>query len=224
MKKLLLITVFSILSFVNYSVANDQNGKIIRINSIENFNSSRDLVLPTKFNIDLVLSFKLNNTKRLLSYGGPELRVGKILTSEQLECFKKLDQTNSINTKVSFNRVIIYENITDEQIELFIKKTNLSIQSNIVNREALKIVEVNLDLQNAILLHDYSKELFKSGKIKDALYCSYKAREIAIKLLRDSKMESHAKRFEKFEGEESLFTEIKKDHSTTSRWLKKARK
>jgi hypothetical protein len=188
MKNLLFITVFSILSFVNCSVANGQNEKITSINSIENFNSSRDLILPMKFNIDLDLSFKLNNTK------------------------------------VSFNHVIIYEKITDEQIELFIKKTNLSIQSNLVNREALKIVEVNLDLQDAILLHDYSKELFKSGKIKDALYCSYKAREIAIKLLRDSKMESHAKRFEKFEGEESLFTEIKKDHSTTSRWLKKARK
>lgn len=186
MKKLLFITVFSILSFVNCSVANGQNEKIASINSIENFNSSRDLILPMKFNIDLDLSFKLNNIK------------------------------------VSFNRVIIYEKITNEQIELFIKKTNLSIQSNLVNRE--KIVEVNLDLQDAILLHDYSKELFKSGKIKDALYCSYKAREIAIKLLRDLKMEGHAKRFEKFEGEEPLFAEIKKDRSTTSRWLKRAKK
>ena len=136
-------------------------------------------------------------------------------------------QTNSFNesnTKVSLNHVIIYENITDKQIELFINKTNVSIHANIVYREALKTVEVNLDLQNAILLHNYSKELFESGKIKDALYCSYKAREIAIKLFRDLKMESHANRFEKFKGEEPLFAEIKKDHSTTSQWLEKAKK
>jgi hypothetical protein len=118
MKKSLIVTVFKMLCVFFCSNSYGQNEKIIGTNSIENFNFPPGLALPMKFNVNLDLSHKLNHTESLRAYNDSELRVGKILTLEQLEELKEIDKVNYDYYTTANN---YFENLSKKIKEIYTK-------------------------------------------------------------------------------------------------------
>ena len=108
-------------------------------------------------------------------------------------------------------------------VALYLQNTEHSIYADRKRILANHIKEVNVDLSNAITLQEYAMKLYQSGKEKDALICSSKARKIAVKLLEGFVNVDYASHYDNFEMEEAQLTEIKKDTSTIDIWLAKAK-
>jgi hypothetical protein len=125
--------------------------------------------------------------------------------------------TNNLSTEASQNP----DNKTG--VALYLQNTERSIYADRKRILANHIKEENVDLLNAITLQEYAMKLYKSGKEKDALICSSKARKIAVKLLEGFVNVDYASHYDSFEMEEAQLAEINNDTSTVDIWLAKAR-
>jgi hypothetical protein len=94
MKKLLIATVYTILCVVLCPSILGQNNERDQNISKSNYNIPPGVVFGKKFNTNLDLSFKLNESTNFQSYKDSELRVGKKLSKEQLESLKEIDKIN----------------------------------------------------------------------------------------------------------------------------------
>lgn len=71
-----------------------QNFERKESSNFQNYNIPPGIVFPMKFDTTLDLSYKLNGTINLKTYKDSELRVGKVLSPEQLESLKEIDIEN----------------------------------------------------------------------------------------------------------------------------------
>ena len=94
MKKLLIVTVFTMLCFLFCGYSYGQNTERSLNNSSSGYNLPPNVVFSKKFITTLDLSYKLNGETNIQSYKDSELRVGKILSKEQLESLKEIDVVN----------------------------------------------------------------------------------------------------------------------------------
>ncbi len=91
MKNLLLTAVFTTMCF--FTCLNFY-GQTSKSNSTNNFNLPPGVVFAQKFVTTLDLSYKLNGLPNNQNYKDSELRVGKILSVDQLESLKEIDSAN----------------------------------------------------------------------------------------------------------------------------------
>ncbi len=94
MKKLLIMTVSAFLWLLFCTACYGQNLEIKERTLAQNYNIPPGVVFSMKFDTTLDLSYKLHGTAKSISYNDSELRVGKILTSEQLDSLKGIDIVN----------------------------------------------------------------------------------------------------------------------------------
>lgn len=94
MKKLLIVTVFTMLCFLFCGYSYGQNTERPSNNSSSVYSLPPNVVLSKKFITTLDLSYKLNGEANIQSYKDSEIRVGKILSKEQLESLKEIDVVN----------------------------------------------------------------------------------------------------------------------------------
>lgn len=94
MKKLLIMTVSALMWLLFCAQSYGQNFEKKENNLTENYNIPPGVVFSMKFDTALDLSYKLNGNANLKSYNDSEIRVGKILSPEQLESLKGIDIAN----------------------------------------------------------------------------------------------------------------------------------
>lgn len=94
MKKLLIIKVTAFMWLLFCTQSYGQNFEKKENNLTQNYNIPPGFVFTMKFDTTLDLSYKLNGNANLKSYNDSEIRVGKILSPEQLESLKGIDIAN----------------------------------------------------------------------------------------------------------------------------------
>lgn len=94
MKKLLIVTVFTMLCFLFCGYSYGQNTERPSNNSSSGYNLPPNVVFSKKFITTLDLSYKLNGSPNKQEYSDSEIRVGKILSKDQLESLKEIDMIN----------------------------------------------------------------------------------------------------------------------------------
>lgn len=118
MKKLLIVVFYTVLYCVNCNISYGQNVTTGNISSNPNFNLPPGVALPMKFNVALDFSFKINGLNSTQFYKDSELRVGKILTLEQLNSIKEKDP---INYNYYSNANVYFTQLSEKVNQLYTK-------------------------------------------------------------------------------------------------------
>lgn len=88
------MTVSAFLWLLFSATSYGQNLEIKERTQAQNYNIPPGVVFSMKFDTTLDLSFKLNGIAKPISYNDSDLRVGKVLSPEQLESLKEIDIAN----------------------------------------------------------------------------------------------------------------------------------
>jgi hypothetical protein len=90
MKKLIIVTVFTLLCFLFCGLSYGQNKERVS----DSYNLPPGFVFSKKFITTLDLSYKLNGISNSQTYHDNDLRIGKNFSNDQLLSLKEIDQAN----------------------------------------------------------------------------------------------------------------------------------
>lgn len=112
MKKLLIVTVFTVLCILFSAYTYGQNTE----SASYNYNLPPGFVFSKKFITTLDLSYKLNGISNSQTYLDNDLRIGKNFSNDQLKSLKEIDQ---VNYKYYTTANIYFESLSKKIKEMY---------------------------------------------------------------------------------------------------------